>query len=59
MAIKCHYSPLQDILKFTQIGIFGLKIKHLATLSATTWTTMTLSLEQAVKFATTWQSHWP
>jgi hypothetical protein len=25
--------PLLDLIKFTQIGIFGLKIYHLATLS--------------------------
>jgi hypothetical protein len=29
--ISQHF-PLQDPPKFTQIGIFGLKIKHLATL---------------------------
>jgi hypothetical protein len=27
--------PLQDLTKFTQIGIFGLKIYHLATLAST------------------------
>jgi capsular polysaccharide biosynthesis protein len=29
---KYQHLPLQDLLKFTQIGIFGLKIYHLATL---------------------------
>jgi hypothetical protein len=28
----CQQFPLQDPPKFTQIGIFGLKINHLATL---------------------------
>jgi hypothetical protein len=33
MAINLYqYLPLQDPPKFTQIGIFGLKIYHLATL---------------------------
>jgi hypothetical protein len=32
MAIKNQQLPLQDLPKFTQIGIFGLKIYHLATL---------------------------
>jgi hypothetical protein len=27
-----HHLPLQESPKFTQIGIFGLKINHLATL---------------------------
>jgi hypothetical protein len=31
MAIN-RYLPLEDFLKFTQAGIFGLKIYHLATL---------------------------
>jgi hypothetical protein len=29
---KYQHLPLQDLQKFTQIGIFGLKIYHLATL---------------------------
>jgi hypothetical protein len=32
-AIKWQHLPLQDLPKFTQIGIFGLKIYHLATLA--------------------------
>jgi hypothetical protein len=32
MATKIPLSSLQDLQKFTQIGIFGLKIYHLATL---------------------------
>jgi hypothetical protein len=33
MSIKCtKHIPLQDPPKFTQIGIFGLKINHLAAL---------------------------
>jgi hypothetical protein len=39
MAVKCskwpktcQHSPFQSPSKFTQIGIFGLKINHLATL---------------------------
>jgi hypothetical protein len=37
MAIKYTYQhlPLPDPPKFTQIGIFGLKINHLATLERT------------------------
>jgi hypothetical protein len=31
MAIKYQHLPLQDLPKITQIGIFGLKIYHLAT----------------------------
>jgi hypothetical protein len=32
MATKKQHLPLPDLPKFTQIGIFGLKLYHLATL---------------------------
>jgi hypothetical protein len=31
----CQPLPLQELLKFTQFGILGLKIRHLATLHVT------------------------
>jgi hypothetical protein len=31
MALKYEHLPLQDLPKFTKIGIFGLIIHHLAT----------------------------
>jgi hypothetical protein len=34
MATKIPHLPLQDLLKFTRIGIFSLKIYHLATLES-------------------------
>jgi hypothetical protein len=34
---KCQNFSLQDTPKYTQIGIFGLKIYHLATLVGTRW----------------------
>jgi hypothetical protein len=44
VAIKNQHFPTQGAPKFAQIGIFGLKRNHLATLSPTTISTMTMSM---------------